>query len=65
MRGDQSNSEAERLVSAGSLDDDAQFELKLRPHLLSEFIGQGKAKEQLRIGLEAAKNRGEALDHGE
>ena len=55
--------EAERLVSAGSVDDDAAFELKLRPQRLVEFIGQTKAKEQLKIALEAAKSRGEALDH--
>ena len=55
--------EAERLVSAGRVDDDAVFELKLRPTRLAEFIGQTKAKEQLAIALEAAKSRGEALDH--
>jgi holliday junction DNA helicase RuvB len=55
--------EAERLVSAGRVDDDAAFELKLRPARLNEFIGQTKAKEQLAIALEAAKSRGEALDH--
>jgi len=55
--------EAERLVSAGATDEDSAFELKLRPKKLSEFIGQSKAKEQLAIALEAAKSRGEALDH--
>ena len=55
--------DAERLVSAGRVDDDATFELNLRPNKLSEFIGQSKAKEQLAIALEAAKSRGEALDH--
>jgi len=55
--------EAERLVSAGKVDEDAAFELKLRPNRLAEFIGQEKAKEQLAIALEAAKSRGEALDH--
>jgi Holliday junction DNA helicase RuvB len=55
--------EAERLVSAGRVDEDAAFELKLRPTRLHEFIGQAKAKEQLAIALEAAKSRGEALDH--
>nr|WP_317889949.1 Holliday junction branch migration DNA helicase RuvB [Terriglobus albidus] len=55
--------EAERLVSAGATDEDSAFELKLRPKKLSEFIGQAKAKEQLAIALEAAKSRGEALDH--
>ncbi len=57
------SAEAERLVSAGRVEDDAAFELKLRPTQLSEFIGQTKAKEQLAIALEAAKSRGEALDH--
>jgi Holliday junction DNA helicase RuvB len=55
--------EAERLVSAARVDDDSAFELKLRPERLVEFIGQEKAKEQLAIALEAAKSRGEALDH--
>ena len=57
-------SDADRLVSAsvrGSEDED--LELKLRPVRLREFIGQSKAKEQLEIALEAAKSRGEALDH--
>src|ERR1700744_1493724 len=53
----------ERLVSAARAEDENSFELKLRPRRLQEFIGQQKAKEQLAIALEAAKNRGEALDH--
>jgi Holliday junction DNA helicase RuvB len=53
----------ERLVSAARSDDESSFELKLRPRRLQEFIGQTKAKEQLAIALEAAKSRGEALDH--
>jgi holliday junction DNA helicase RuvB len=56
-------SDPDRLVSAAPFEDDDQFELKLRPHRLTEFIGQAKAKEQLAIALEAAKSRGEALDH--
>ena len=55
--------DGDRLVSARRGEDDAAFELKLRPTRLMEFIGQEKAKEQLAIALEAAKNRGEALDH--
>src|SRR3984957_15180494 len=55
--------EAERLVSAGRVEDDAAFELKLRPTRLAEFIGQTKAKEQLAIALEAAKTRGGGLGH--
>ena len=57
------SAEAERLVSAGKVDEDDAFELKLRPSKLVEFIGQTKAKEQLAIALEAARTRGEALDH--
>jgi Holliday junction DNA helicase RuvB len=57
------SAEAERLVSAGRVEDDDAVELKLRPTRLAEFIGQTKAKEQLAIALEAAKSRGEALDH--
>src|SRR6202453_5415094 len=53
----------ERLVSAARADEEQGFELKLRPRWLGEFIGQEKAKEQLAIALEAAKSRGEALDH--
>ncbi|HEV2279312.1 MAG TPA: Holliday junction branch migration DNA helicase RuvB [Acidobacteriaceae bacterium] len=55
--------DAERLVSAARAEDENSFELKLRPRRLQEFIGQSKAKEQLAIALEAAKSRGEALDH--
>jgi Holliday junction DNA helicase RuvB len=57
------SADADRLVSASSMGEDAAFELKLRPTQLREFIGQAKAKEQLAIALEAAKSRGEALDH--
>jgi Holliday junction DNA helicase RuvB len=53
----------ERVVSAQPVDDDASFELKLRPRLLREFIGQSKVKENLSVAIEAAKSRGEALDH--
>jgi Holliday junction DNA helicase RuvB len=55
--------DAERLVNAARATEEDSFELKLRPRRLREFIGQTKAKEQLAIALEAAKSRGEALDH--
>jgi Holliday junction DNA helicase RuvB len=58
-----SDNSPERLVSAARADEEQNFELKLRPRWLGEFIGQSKAKEQLAIALEAAKSRGEALDH--
>src|SRR5205823_12266322 len=53
----------DRLVSAAPADDDASFELKLRPRFLREFIGQKKVKDNLAVAIEAAKARGEALDH--
>jgi Holliday junction DNA helicase RuvB len=53
----------ERLVSAVPVEDDSSFELKLRPQRLAEFIGQNKVKENLSVAIEAARSRGEALDH--
>lgn len=53
----------ERLVSARVLDDDASYELKLRPKWLREFIGQQKVKDNLEVAIKAARSRGEALDH--
>lgn len=42
---------------------DADIELQLRPHTLADYIGQEKVKENLSVYIEAAKNRGESLDH--
>ncbi len=53
----------ERIVSAAPVEDDSSFELKLRPQRLTEFIGQNKVKENLAVAIEAARSRGEALDH--
>ena len=53
----------ERLVSAAPVEDDSSFELKLRPQRLVEFIGQKKVKENLAVAIEAARSRGEAMDH--
>src|SRR5437879_3538389 len=57
------NYDRERLVSAAAADDDSSFELKLRPQRLGEFIGQSKVKENLSVAIEAARSRGEAMDH--
>jgi len=53
----------ERVISAALVEEDASFELKLRPKRLVEFIGQNKVKENLAVAIEAARSRGEALDH--
>lgn len=52
-----------RIVSAAAQEDEAQFEAGLRPRRLADFTGQTKLKENLAIAIEAARKRGEALDH--
>ena len=52
----------EIITSSTILPEDAG-EASLRPRTLDEYIGQEKAKDNLRIFIEAAKMRGEALDH--
>ena len=54
---------AQRLVGTGESDEDREVDVGLRPQTLSEYIGQEKAKENLKIYIEAAKLRGESLDH--
>jgi len=51
------------IVSASLNEDERQFEATLRPHKLADFSGQAKVKENLSIAIEAAKRRGEAMDH--
>ena len=53
----------ERIVSPIARGEDRAQEINLRPHSLEEFIGQTKVKENVRILLEAAQGRGDALDH--
>lgn len=52
-----------RIMTADMAVEDAKIETSLRPLSLNEYIGQEKAKEHLRIYIDAAKARGEALDH--
>jgi len=54
---------AERLVSASGSDEDRQLETALRPKRLEDFTGQARLKEVLRIAIDAARQRGEAMDH--
>ncbi len=53
----------ERLVNPRAAEDDRAVDLSLRPVRLDEFIGQQRLKENLRVFVLAAKQRGEALDH--
>jgi Holliday junction DNA helicase RuvB len=54
---------SDRLVSAARVDDDAQYEVGLRPRTLAEYVGQERIRENLSVAIEAARQRGEALDH--
>jgi holliday junction DNA helicase RuvB len=51
------------IVARELQDEDAEVERSLRPRSLDDFVGQARVKEQLDVALEAAKGRGEALDH--
>ena len=52
-----------RIITTENLEEDIKIENHLRPQLLDDYIGQEKAKETLKIYIEAAKARNEALDH--
>ena len=53
----------ERIIQADIIPEEDKIEQRLRPNHLSEYIGQEKAKKNLRVFIEAAKKRGEPLDH--
>ena len=52
-----------RIVSGGMRQEDVKVDVGLRPQTLEEYIGQEKAKENLKIYIDAARARGEQLDH--
>jgi len=52
-----------RLVSGRAFDEDARIEASVRPKRFDDYIGQARVKENLAIAVEAARTRGEALDH--
>ncbi|MDY4975338.1 MAG: Holliday junction branch migration DNA helicase RuvB, partial [Clostridia bacterium] len=53
----------DRLVSGGMYSEETDFETGIRPKRLIDYIGQTKVKENLSVFMEAAKQRGESLDH--
>ena len=53
----------DRLISSSMREDEQKTEYSLRPHQLAEYIGQDAVKEHMRIYIDAAKRRGEPLDH--
>ncbi len=53
----------ERIVTTQPADDEKAVEATLRPQTLEEYVGQARMKDALRICMDAAKQRKEALDH--
>ena len=52
-----------RIISTGLLEEDSRIESSLRPISLDEYIGQDKIKDNIKVYIEAAKQRKESLDH--
>ena len=52
-----------RMVTPKQVEEDSEVEVSLRPQSLLEYIGQDKVKENLAVYIEAAKRRGDPLDH--
>lgn len=55
--------EEDRLITAAETDDDGSFDVSLRPKILTDYVGQSKVKENLKVFISAARSRGESLDH--
>src|SRR3970282_1659635 len=53
----------QRVVSGQALDEDVRIEAHVRPKKLAAFTGQVRLKESLKIAIQAARSRGDALDH--
>ena len=53
----------DRLITSEPTADDGSFDVSLRPKVLEEYVGQTKAKENLKVFIGAARGRGESLDH--
>jgi Holliday junction DNA helicase RuvB len=53
----------DRIIAAGATREDEAIEASIRPKRLDEYLGQQPVREQMQIYIEAAKGRGEALDH--
>jgi Holliday junction DNA helicase RuvB len=54
---------SERIIEPEQNDDDVQLDRSLRPLRFDDFVGQDRIKENLRVFIDAARGRGEALDH--
>jgi holliday junction DNA helicase RuvB len=54
---------SDRVIAASMIEEEASFELSLRPRVLAEYIGQQIVKDNLEVAIQAARRRGEPLDH--
>jgi Holliday junction DNA helicase RuvB len=54
---------ASRIVSGKAVEEDVRLDLSLRPRTLDEYVGQGPVVANLRVAIEAARDRADALDH--
>jgi Holliday junction DNA helicase RuvB len=63
MSGDNPGMSSDRIIDTGTTREDEALEASIRPRRLDEYLGQQPVREQLQIYIEAAKGRGEALDH--
>src|SRR5688572_18035921 len=52
-----------RVIAGSMIEEEVPFELSLRPRVLAEYIGQPNVKENLNVAIQAARQRGEPLDH--
>ena len=51
------------MIAGSAVDEESSYELSLRPRVLAEYIGQQNVKENLDVAIQAARKRGEPLDH--
>src|ERR671922_442813 len=54
---------SKRVIAGSMVEEEASFELSLRPRVLAEYIGQQNVKDNLDVAIQAARKRGEPLDH--
>ena len=54
---------SDRVIAGAMIEEEAPFELSLRPRVLAEYIGQQSVKDNLEVAIQAARRRGEPLDH--
>jgi Holliday junction DNA helicase RuvB len=54
---------SDRVIAGSMIEEEASYELSLRPRVLAEYIGQQNVKDNLDVAIQAARKRGEPLDH--